>query len=88
MCIGALVASGVLSSVALFILVGLIPGTTYMLSPGVMLGLLAGCIVAVFNKSILRAFVAFHEQRHIQRLAKLRAHLPYRRYIRHSSIHS
>lgn len=80
-CITALAASGVLSSVVLFVLLGAIPGTDYALPPAAMLGLFACLVIVVGNEQILRVLSVYYERRRIQRLAARRARLPHRRYL-------
>ncbi len=80
--IGAVISSGVISSLILFLLMGVVPGTSYTLSPETMLilwGVIAGIVLSGLGSSSVRYL---REQPGKLRIHKKRPQLPRRRYAR------
>lgn len=79
---GAIVSSGVLTSIVLFLLMGSIPGTDYSLPPDIMLSILIGVVTFFTVQTIVKLLRIVYRRKLINELAKRRAQLPRRRYTR------
>lgn len=78
----SLLESGVLASVLMFILMGVVPGTDYVLSPDTMLYLFAAITSLLFAHFIVWALQPLFRIKLMKELAKHKARLPRRRYSR------
>lgn len=76
----ALSESGVLASLLMFLLIGQVPGTDYVLSPDAMLYLLAAVTSVLFAHIIVWTLKPLFRIKLMKELAKHRARLPRRRY--------
>ncbi len=82
LCIGAVVSSGVLTALLLFILMGSIPGTDLVLSPDMMLGILIGIFSFFIIQMLIRSISQLQKRKLLHMLSKRRAQFPHRRYAR------
>lgn len=78
----AVMQSGVLSSIVMFILMGTVPGTDYALSPDTMINIFTAIMSLLFAHGIVKLLNSVYKRKLINELARHRAQLPSRRYTR------
>ena len=77
-----LIQSGVLESLAMFLMVGLVPGTTYTVAPSTMFLIMCAAIwLVIFRYTAIEMFVYRSQvKRTKKQQAQRSAHLPRRRF--------